>query len=65
MASTGVGSMSKVIRVGINGMGRIGRTVLREITQRNDSEMQIVAVNNPGKPERYVHLLKYDSTQGT
>ncbi|MEE2743965.1 MAG: type I glyceraldehyde-3-phosphate dehydrogenase [Bdellovibrionota bacterium] len=57
--------MSKVIRVGINGMGRIGRTVLREIAQRNDSEMQIVAVNNPGKPERYVHLLKYDSTQGT
>ena len=57
--------MSKVIRVGINGMGRIGRTVLREIAQRNDSEMQVVAVNNPGKPERYVHLLKYDSTQGT
>ena len=57
--------MSKVIKIGINGMGRIGRTVLRTIAQRNDSKMQIVAVNNPGKPERYVHLLKYDSTQGT
>lgn len=52
------------IKVGINGMGRIGRTVLREFFNRNESEFEIVAVNNPGKPEQYVHLLKYDSVHG-
>lgn len=55
--------MSK-IKVGINGMGRIGRTVLREFFSRNDFNFEIVAVNNPGKPEQYVHLLKYDSVHG-
>ena len=52
------------IKVGINGMGRIGRTVLREFFNRNESEFEIVAVNNPGKAEQYVHLLKYDSVHG-
>lgn len=52
------------IKVGINGMGRIGRTVLREFMNRNESEFEIVAVNNPGKAEQYVHLLKYDSVHG-
>ncbi|MDD0851458.1 type I glyceraldehyde-3-phosphate dehydrogenase [Halobacteriovorax sp. GB3] len=55
--------MSK-IRVGINGMGRIGRTVLREIINRNVEEIEVVAVNSPGLPEQYVHLLKYDSVHG-
>lgn len=52
------------IKVGINGMGRIGRTVLREFFNRNESDFEIVAVNNPGKPSDYVHLLKYDSVHG-
>jgi glyceraldehyde 3-phosphate dehydrogenase len=52
------------IKVGINGMGRIGRTVLREFFNRNESEFEIVAVNNPGKAAEYVHLLKYDSVHG-
>jgi glyceraldehyde 3-phosphate dehydrogenase len=52
------------IKVGINGMGRIGRTVLREFFNRNESEFEIVAVNNPGKASEYVHLLKYDSVHG-
>ena len=55
--------MSK-IRVGINGMGRIGRTVLREFFNREVEEFEIVAVNSPGHPEDYVHLLKYDSIHG-
>ena len=45
-------------------MGRIGRTVLREFFNRNESEFEIVAVNNPGKAAEYVHLLKYDSVHG-
>lgn len=55
--------MAKV-KVGINGMGRIGRTVLRSIISRNEADLEIVAVNNPGDPERFVHLLQYDSVHG-
>lgn len=52
------------IKVGINGMGRIGRTVLREIFNRNIQDIEVVAVNSPGLPEEYVHLLRYDSVFG-
>ncbi len=52
------------LKVAINGMGRIGRTVIREIVNRNESDIEIVAVNNPGKPDSYLHLLKYDSVHG-
>jgi len=52
------------IRVGINGMGRIGRTVLREIFNRNTEDLEIVAVNSPGDVQTYVHLLRYDSVHG-
>ena len=50
------------IKVGINGMGRIGRAVLREYWNSLDGRnLEIVAVNNPGNPEIYAHLLEYDS----
>lgn len=53
------------IKVGINGMGRIGRTILREVFNRNlQDTIQVVAVNNPGKPMDYIHLMKYDSVHG-
>lgn len=56
------------IRVGINGLGRIGRTILREFVKRQQEgkfqNFEIVAVNNPGKLESFVHLLKYDSLHG-
>ncbi len=55
--------MSK-IKVGINGMGRIGRTILREYFNRQESDFEIVAVNNPGITEQFIHLLKYDSVHG-
>lgn len=55
--------MTKV-KVGINGLGRIGRTVLREFFARENTNFEIVAVNNPGDPEQYIHLLKYDSVHG-
>ncbi len=51
-------------RIGINGMGRIGRTVLREIINRNEGNIEVVAINNPGNPAEYIHLLKYDSVHG-
>lgn len=55
--------MSK-IKIGINGMGRIGRTILRETFNRNDLNIEIVAVNNPGKIAPYAHLTQYDSVHG-
>lgn len=58
----------KTIKVGINGMGRIGRTVLRELIKRQhkglDADIEVVAVNNPGNHTPYPHLLKYDSLHG-
>ncbi len=53
------------IKVAINGMGRIGRTLVREFFSRNDLNYQVVAVNNPGTPSPYIHLLKFDSVHGT
>ncbi len=56
------------IRLGINGLGRIGRTVIREFEKHKAQglyqNLELVAVNNPGKPENYIHLLKYDSLHG-
>lgn len=52
------------VKIGINGMGRIGRTILREYILRNENKFNIVAVNNLGNIEEFTHLLKYDSTHG-
>lgn len=47
------------IRVGINGFGRIGRTVTRILSK--DPNMKLVAINDLAQPEQLAHLLKYDS----
>jgi glyceraldehyde-3-phosphate dehydrogenase type I len=53
------------VKTAINGMGRIGRTILREVFNKNlQDQFQIKAINNPGTPEQYIHLLKYDSLHG-
>lgn len=52
------------IKIGINGMGRIGRTVLRELYARENTPIEIVAVNNPGERKRYHHLIQFDSVHG-
>ena len=58
----------KNVKVGINGVGRIGRTVLRayfaRIAKNIDTNIEIVAINNPGDAKPYIHLLKYDSLHG-
>lgn len=54
--------MSKIIKVAINGLGRIGRTFLR--TSLNDPEIQVVAINDIASTEVMAHLLKYDSIHG-
>ena len=53
------------IKVAINGYGRIGRNVLRahyEGGKRHDIE--IVAINDLGKPETNAHLTQYDTAHG-
>lgn len=58
----------KTVKIGINGVGRIGRTILRayfaRIAKNTDTNIEVVAVNNPGIPKPYVHLLKHDSLHG-
>jgi len=51
-----------VIRVGINGFGRIGRTVMRIMEARRDFE--VVLVNDLSSPDGLAHLLKYDTIMG-
>jgi len=52
------------IKVGINGMGRIGRMVLRSIIENNDKEKEIKHINNRTGPEVCSSLIKYDSVHG-
>ena len=51
-----------MIRVAINGFGRIGRRVFRLIQDRND--IQVVAINDLADARTLGHLLKYDSIHG-
>ena len=51
-----------MMKIGINGFGRIGRLALREIVKRNDVE--IVAINDLLEVEHLAYLLKYDSVHG-
>ena len=52
------------IKVGINGMGRIGRMVLRSIFENNFKEIEIIHINNRSNSETCSNLLKYDSIHG-
>lgn len=52
-----------MVKVGINGFGRIGRNVLRAAL--GDKEIQIVAINDLTDSKTLAHLLKHDSLLGT
>ncbi|GAB6931683.1 ArsJ-associated glyceraldehyde-3-phosphate dehydrogenase [Calditerricola satsumensis] len=52
-----------MVRIGINGFGRIGRNVFRAALRRDDVE--VVAVNDLTDAKTLAHLLKYDSVHGT
>ncbi len=52
-------------RIAINGLGRIGRCVLRALYESTDyPELRIVAVNDVADIATLAHLLRYDSTHG-
>lgn len=51
-----------MVRIAINGFGRIGRLVFRLALERKD--LQIVAINDLVPPDNLAYLLKYDSVHG-
>ncbi len=53
-----------VLKVGINGFGRIGRSTLSHIIESGRDDIQVVAMNATGPIETTAHLLKYDSVHG-
>ncbi len=52
------------IKIGINGMGRIGRMIVRSITESKNKNLEIKHINNRTSPEQCSKLIKYDSIHG-
>ena len=52
------------IKVGINGMGRIGRMVIRAIIESKNKNIEIKHINNRSNSEASCTLIKYDSVHG-
>jgi glyceraldehyde 3-phosphate dehydrogenase len=50
------------IKLGINGLGRIGRLALRNVW--GSSDFEVVGINSRSSAKHYAHLLKYDSSYG-
>ncbi len=53
-----------MIRLGINGFGRIGRQVLRAVLERYPQSLQVAAINDLFDVETNAHLFKYDTNYG-
>src|SRR3954470_21899381 len=55
-----------MVKVGINGFGRIGRLVFRALVEQGllGKQLDVVAVNDLVLADNLAYLLKYDSTQG-
>lgn len=53
-----------MIRVAINGFGRIGRVAFKIALEKHPEEIEIVAINDLTAPEVLAHLLQYDSAYG-
>ena len=53
------------VRVGINGFGRIGRTIFRAAMRAENKDIEIVHINDLTDTKTIAHLLKYDSVHGT
>ncbi|CRK76432.1 Glyceraldehyde-3-phosphate dehydrogenase 1 [Nereida ignava] len=53
-----------MIKVAINGFGRIGRNVLRAIIESGRTDIEVIAINDLGPVETNAHLLRYDSVHG-
>ncbi|AID44133.1 NAD-dependent glyceraldehyde-3-phosphate dehydrogenase [Candidatus Arthromitus sp. SFB-mouse-NL] len=53
-----------MVKIGINGFGRIGRNVFKALLENYGSELQVVAINDLTNAKTLAHLLKYDSLFG-
>ncbi len=54
-----------MVRVAINGFGRIGRNFVRCLLSRgNDTNLELVGINDTSDPKTNSHLLKYDTMLG-
>ncbi|MEO0801556.1 MAG: type I glyceraldehyde-3-phosphate dehydrogenase [Cyanobacteria bacterium J06642_2] len=53
-----------MVKIAINGFGRIGRNVVRCLHGRKNSKLELVAINDTGDAKTSAHLLKYDSILG-
>jgi len=55
-----------MIRFAVNGFGRIGRTVVRVLVEKQFPDLELVAINTSGSMEiaGWAHLLKYDTAYG-
>ena len=51
-----------MVRLAINGFGRIGRSAFKIAFERHDAE--VIAINSLGDTKTFAHLLKYDSAYG-
>lgn len=52
------------VKVGINGFGRIGRPVLKNLIERFGDQVEVVGINDLTSPKTLAHLFKYDSNFG-
>ncbi|AXT26172.1 type I glyceraldehyde-3-phosphate dehydrogenase [Ruegeria sp. AD91A] len=52
------------LKLAINGFGRIGRGVLRAVIESGRTDVEIVAINDLGKPDMNAHLFEFDSVHG-
>ena len=52
------------IKIGINGLGRIGRMVIRSLIESKNKNIEIKHINNRTNSETSSLLLKYDSVHG-
>ena len=53
-----------MLKIGINGFGRIGRLVLRALLEKDENDIKILAINDLGNLEQNIHLLEYDTVHG-
>ncbi len=51
-------------KIAINGFGRIGRSILRAMVERDIRDLSVMAVNDLAGIERLAHLLEFDSVHG-
>ncbi len=53
-----------MVRIGINGFGRIGRQVLKAVMERHPDTLEVAAINDLGDVKTNAHLFKYDTNYG-